>query len=151
MGVGVRVCGCGCTCVWLWVYVCVGGLCVGGQGVCNCESTRLEIHACEGLYSCVCEMGARMLTRVNTRLVYLHEWKYVFPKKVFFAKEPYKTDYILQQRPRLVYSHEWKYVFPKKVSFAKESYKKDYILQKRPQFVYSHECKYVFPKKCLHG
>jgi len=69
VGVGVRVCGCGCTCLCVWVYVCVGGLCVGEQGVSNCESTRVETRACEGVYSCVCEMGARMLTRVNTRLV----------------------------------------------------------------------------------
>ena len=51
----------------------------------------------------------------------------------YFAREPYKRDYILQNRPVILtcmHDDVWHSFF--QVSRAKEPYKRDYILQKRP-------------------
>jgi len=64
----------------------------------------------------------------------------------FFAKEPYKRDYILQKRATILRSLlivATPYGVAtisrplKMVSFEKEPYKKDYVLQKRPIFLWS--------------
>jgi len=86
-------------------------------------------------------------THVNEWGILYHSYVGSLKTYVSFAKEPYKSDEILQKRPiffhmsHATHVNEWgilyhSYVGSLKtyVSFAKEPYKSDEILQKRPIF-----------------